>query len=363
MVIQWLKNFLFLLFYLHAPLFFLEGDLMYLQTQIYSLLSFLIILTCFTPFFIYWKYGREPKVEYSAEYERDTPTNDPPAIVNAICKTGFSKKIGEPDIDGFKATILDLINRKYINIINASATDKYVKSNSMILKINYSKNYNELNEFEIFAYRFLKAYEKNGVISLYDIADTSNYRESARIEGAYLNWKGTIKTQILNDEKLKEVFLKKGDLEIKKFGKIGLLSVLIIIWSFFNLPTSQDILISSTLLLITSLASLKLPQKIGGQWTTYGEEYNAHWQNFRRYIHDFSLIKEYPPESVKIWNKYIVYAAALGEAKTVSKYMQIYLPTEQLGNIEMYRFYNHESYGLFSSSLNVALNLSNNPIL
>jgi uncharacterized membrane protein len=37
----------------------------------------------------------------------------------------------------------------------------------------------------------------------------------------------------------------------------------------------------------------------------------------RKYIKDFSLIKEYPPESVKVWNKYLVYATALGIADEV----------------------------------------------
>jgi uncharacterized membrane protein len=34
----------------------------------------------------------------------DLPTDDPPAIINAIC-SGVSKKVGEPDMNGFIATI------------------------------------------------------------------------------------------------------------------------------------------------------------------------------------------------------------------------------------------------------------------
>jgi uncharacterized membrane protein len=31
-------------------------------------------------------------------------------VVNAICGSGFGKRVGEPDMDGFRATKMDLIN-------------------------------------------------------------------------------------------------------------------------------------------------------------------------------------------------------------------------------------------------------------
>lgn len=84
-----------------------------------------------------------------------------------------------------------------------------------------------------------------------------------------------------------------------------------------------------------AILSFFLPQRIAGQWTTYGEEYDAKWQNFERYIQDFSLIKEYPPESVVIWNKYLVYATALGVAKAVLKVMEKSLPKDQIESSEI----------------------------
>ncbi|HTX61390.1 MAG TPA: DUF2207 domain-containing protein, partial [Methanobacterium sp.] len=77
------------------------------KTILYSILTLLMLFACLIPFIIYYRFGREPRIEYSAVYERDIPTDDPPAVVNAICGPGFSKKIGEPDMDGFKATIMD----------------------------------------------------------------------------------------------------------------------------------------------------------------------------------------------------------------------------------------------------------------
>ena len=68
---------------------------------------------------------------------------------------------------------------------------------------------------------------------------------------------------------------------------------------------------------IAGIISIILPQKVGGRWTQEGVDYDAKWQAFKKYIQDFSLIKEYPPESVIVWNQFLVYATALGVADKV----------------------------------------------
>jgi len=104
-----------------------------------------------------------------------------------------------------------------------------------------------------------------------------------------------------------------------------------------------------------AVISLIMSQKVAGQWTTYGEEYDAKWHNFRKYIQDFSLIKEYPPESVKIWNKYLVYATALGVADKVRKTMEMSLPGEELARSDIYLFHYYGGYVLLSSSLDTGM--------
>ncbi|MDO9045587.1 MAG: DUF2207 domain-containing protein [Methanobacteriaceae archaeon] len=327
---------------------------------LYSFLSVILILACFIPCIIYWKYGREPKINYQAEYERDIPSNDPPAIVNAICGPGFSKKVGEADMDGFKATIMDLIDRKYFSISSKDSEKEGYGldvSKSIFFNLNQSKDPEILDDFESYVYNFLKSFEENGTISLDEISNSLSNPEEARIfKGAYLNWKGAIKTQFLNDEKLQEVFLKKGDNLIKIFGTGGIIVAAIVFFvSLFDLPVAGSAMLCAIALGFVSIISLILPQKIGGQWTTYGEEYDAKWQNFKKYINDFSLIKEYPPESVKIWNKYLVYATALGSAEAVRKAMELSLPTDQLESSEMFMFHYYGGYYLLTSSLDMGM--------
>ena len=60
---------------------------------------------------LYVKYGREPKTQFQAQYLRDIPQPPlPPALV------GFIWRMGSVGRDDATATLLDLVNRKVIDI-------------------------------------------------------------------------------------------------------------------------------------------------------------------------------------------------------------------------------------------------------
>ncbi|MDD3986026.1 MAG: DUF2207 domain-containing protein [Methanobacterium sp.] len=329
------------------------------KTAMYKILSVLMLLALLLPFFIYIRFGREPKIDYSAEYERDIPTDDPPAIVNAICGSGFSKKVGVPDLDGFKATIMDLINRKYflIHTIN-SDNEGYGVDKSMFLKINTEKDSATLKRFELSVMNFLKQYENNGIISLDAISDNLSDRDTTKsFKETYTSWVNNIKNQFLNNNELKKFFNKKGDKYIKIFGGFGLAVAIMVFFIAISdpLPAAVYAIIMSIILGLTAVISLILPEKIAGQWTSYGEEYDAKWHNFKKYIQDFSLIKEYPPESIVIWNKYLVYATALGAAAAVRKAMELSVPKEELQGSDIYLFHYYGGYYLLSTAFDTGI--------
>lgn len=329
------------------------------KTLMYEILAGLMFLALFIPFFIYLRFGREPKIDYKAEYERDIPTNDPPAIVNAICGPGFSKKVGVPDMDGFKATIMDLINRKYF-ILQTQPSDKegYGVDGSMFLKVNTEKDTSTLKRFELNVMNFLTQFEEDGVISMDAISDDLSNRESAKsFRETYMGWVDNIKNQFLNDKELNKFFNRKGDTYLKIFGGVGLgVSVIVFIFALMDsLPTADIALVMSIILGVVAIISLILPEKIAGQWTTYGEEYDAKWNNFKKYIKDFSLIKEYPPESIVIWNKYLVYATALGAADAVRKAMELSVPKDELQGSDIYMFHYYGGYLLLSNAFDTGI--------
>lgn len=334
----------------HGPAYFI---------YIYLIMALLLLLGSLTPFFIYLRYGKEPKISYDTRYEVDLPTDDPPAIVNAICGNS-SKKVGTPDMDGFKATIMDLIDRNYLLLKDMGIDNKNRDSScSIFLEVNPNNDLTTLWDFEAEVLNFLKEYEQNGVISVEMISKSLNYHNDADFfKFTYEKWVDEVKQTLLADGKLKEAFLRKGDKYLKIFGISGLIVAVVILFFMIGdpVPTAYCVSISSIILGFSALISILMPEKIAGRWTPYGKEYYAQWHSFKNYIKDYSLIKEYPPESVNVWNKYLVYATALGDAKGVRKAMELSLPENMLSETDLYMFHYYSSpVSLFTNAIKTAL--------
>jgi uncharacterized membrane protein len=65
-----------------------------------------------------------------------------------------------------------------------------------------------------------------------------------------------------------------------------------------------------------------------GKFTREGRIINLKWQGFKRYITDFSDIKNHPPKHVILWEEFLVYATAFGVAKKVIKNIKTLNPQE-----------------------------------
>jgi uncharacterized membrane protein len=402
---------------------------------IYYVFGTLMLLLSFIPVYIYLKYGREPKINYDARYERELPFDDPPAIVNAICNNSL-EKVGEPDLNGYSATIMDLIDRKYLVTANSQFNKA---SDSMFVSIDYDKDFDDLWDFELEILNFLSEYDTNGLINMRDLSvnflknefeefsqnweeryssreemikdfikKTGKQREYSErhdklvFQQFYKNWKENLRDSLWKEGNLNEFFSKKGDRHLKIFGIMGIIGSILLLtfvfesitipyvfYGFFlyifsafimyiislksnftkilsvisivlffplifqyvlpffynqNLDFSVNFFTCSLILLGLSLVlSLVLPQKVFDHWTPYGKEYYERWMAFKRYINDFSLLKEYPPDSVELWNKYLVYATALGSAEGVKKSMEISLPFGELEGNDIYGFQKYDT--------------------
>ena len=58
-----------------------------------------------------------------------------------------------------------------------------------------------------------------------------------------------------------------------------------------------------------------LSQKSLSRWSREGALEFKRWQAFRRFISDFSLMREAPSILLHIWDRYLVYAVVLGVAE------------------------------------------------
>src|SRR5207244_4106424 len=67
-------------------------------------------------------------------------------------------------------------------------------------------------------------------------------------------------------------------------------------------------IVNALLLLVLGIAMPKaLTRRTGA-----GVALAARWDGLRRYLHDFSMIKEAPPASITLWEQLLVYGIVLG---------------------------------------------------
>ena len=330
----------------------------------FLVVDILAILSITIPVIIYFREGREPKIVYNGIYEREPPTKDSPAFVNAM-QGGFGKTIGEPNTHGFQATIMDLINRKIISI---SKEESNKLKNSAIMEIRYDK-LGELKPFENEVLNILKPFELNGKINLDHMESSLKGSQIAKNFSTEIEyWEKSFKSTYLPKSKLKKYFIESGANHIKYYGII--IIILAIILGYFSINSIVDnafkSLIVAIFMGIIGIVCLNIPSTVGGRWTDEGAEYNTKWKNFKKYLKDYSLIKEHPPESIAIWNEYLVYATALGVADEVYKAMKMieYNGNDYFHSNDLFLFYYFGGHHALHHAINTGISTasSNNSI-
>ena len=63
------------------------------------------------------------------------------------------------------------------------------------------------------------------------------------------------------------------------------------------------------------------------RWNREGRLLFFKWNNFKKFLSDYSLLKEHPPQTVKIWELYLAYAVGLNVADETIRAMKKVDPT------------------------------------
>ncbi len=290
---------------------------------IFIALGLLSLLSPIIAVIVYLIYGREPKVDYEALYERELPTNHPPAVVNAMMK---SHGIGTPDIHAFEASLLDLIDRKIIklNVMENETTD----TRDLILEFDKADT-SDLESHERSVYNILNSLADNGRLNMSSLNSKLSSESAGKwfleqLDGFY----DTVKFEYLSDDMLKSYFNSRGNriMTFLSIGGIIAAIILIILGIFTNLKAGLYTLVGGIFLLVFSIILIAIPDDIFGQWTPKGRLFYLKWKNFKKFLQDNSLIREHGPDSIVVWKKYLIYGTALGIADKVYESMKIKIP-------------------------------------
>ncbi len=275
----------------------------------------LIILIPLIPLVFKRLFGVEPKVDVG-EYEREIPFDDPPELVNSVVK----RLISEPDSDGFAAAILNLVDKGYLEFSGENA-----------FKILSGKK--PLSESEKMLFdNVIKPFSVDGIFDPRTIAESmkGNIQKAQKFNSAFVDWK----MKVLTDAERRNYLLTYGN-TITKVVTVLALMILPIAVVFLNIYNGRAypnlLMILSWVTFADWVASwiiLMLPRDVFGRWTKDGRVYYLRWKHFEKYLTDYSLIKEKPPESIIVWKQYLVYGTSLGIAKHVIKAIKMMNPPE-----------------------------------
>lgn len=279
----------------------------------------------------YVVFGRERKVSYMGIYEREPPSEHTPAEVS-----GLLNQFRIPP-SAFIATILDFVYKGYFEMTEETIEKPgIIKMNTVhTLVFTKKKNPEKLKPHEQQVYDYVCQNMTNGSVSLETLKQQVSLPTFA---GFFLNWK---KAVLLDLDKKK--YLKTKGVTIFTIGSavffivcLGLLLMQVPKTTYQNLmvysvePMLTWTLILGSILSVIGLIIANIWKTILSRWTEEGRLLELKWKNFKKFISDFTLLKEHPPDSLILWDFYLVYAVALGVAENTIKAMRDIVPDEEI---------------------------------
>jgi uncharacterized membrane protein len=269
----------------------------------------IFIITLVAYFFSFKFFGTEYKTE-EYEYFRDIPYNDPPILVNSIIKLS----VQSPDRDGINSLILRMVKEGSVKFIKSE------KGRIIGFKV--------LSEPKTkFGKEFLSLFGvKNDfadVEIIFKDVERDFKKDLAKAKEFYYNFI-EFKNDVLDEAKMRRLLSKKGYYLSLFIGVFAIFNSIFMLYDFSsNFAALASLMpVAKTMIVLNfsvGLIPFFLNSVIFGRWTKEGIEYYRKWKAFEKFLTDYSLISSKPPESIVIWEDYLIYATALGIAKEVRK--------------------------------------------
>ncbi len=271
----------------------------------------------------YRRYGREPALP-EIEYEREPPRDLPPAVVPAILTQ--SKAYPSEVIKGFSATVLEAARLGYLNIeetqtegLLGTGLFRGTERRYVLTPEGKSALMGEAVQPAVRNGRPLETFEREALrILFFEAGDGEAVTESELRQWA----EKTVgsKTQMLRfiEEWGKELrrwferrYFRLGDpeSEIAKRRYLTYLAILGGGGSVLTFPVSLF-----TLFPVSVVVGIIAAVSLSRRSPEAAREYQR-WDAFKRFMTDFSAMREAGPELLPLWERYLVYAVSLGVAQ------------------------------------------------
>ena len=264
---------------------------------------------------LYFRYGREYEEENPIEYLREPPEEWTPNQV------AFIWRWGQLSAQDLTATLMDLVRRGALKLIvtterrerlggllGASTKEEYA-----IERVREEEDY--LSDSERYLVRGILFRDVSG-----DMVSMDTFQEKARKDpraaySRFKSWRSLAKREAKRGVVVDPV-------SKKMFGVGAGLGVAIFVLSIILLGMTQ-----SPAFVVSAFVGFAI---IPGSFAIMRRTPEAarqlyRWQAFRRYLTDFSQLKQYPAPAVILWERYLVFAITLGVAdKVIGQFKELY---------------------------------------
>jgi len=312
----------------------------------------LVLVSVGAMVFIYQRYGREPKVEYAERYEREPPTNDPPAVIGAIITQKPSVGTRE-----FTATLFDLIRHGVLKAEPVSVKKDGLLSEKTMTDLrvdvgsgdpdsieDFARNVLTLENFERRVLNVAERVLSHGPVNLTDFEERIKVGDDRQANrSSYESFSDAVKREVERRDLVERSpgrWLGPAALVLGLAGAawfvLSLLGVpvgalLSLIFSSFIGFVGAAVVVWVVFRRVFGNADSALGSTLHRMWvrrTPKGALLHARWQAFRRYLSDFSRLEDSPPASLALWEQFLVYGIALGVAEQVLEAARLHAPPE-----------------------------------
>lgn len=284
------------------------------------------------------KFSKELKPEFMGDYYRELPEDYTPAVMSYLLSKGRTKD------DDIMATLMDLARKKVITL-----TPITVESGKIFRKEEDSVQLQWLNKEKLSTLmpheRFLAEWFLDDIgggqgLILDDLETIVKKKKAAlQFQNDYEYFKVKVK-----DVAETQGFFMANNLQ-------GAAPFIVVAILFMGVGVITGVLLGSVLaFLIAGLGLLMLITLMGLNFvrklSRKGTEHTAMWKAFKKFLLDFSNLKEAEIPSIVIWEHYLVYATALGVADQVIEQLPKVFSEADLSNPDLtymggYRSFNN----------------------
>ncbi len=275
----------------------------------------------------YFRYGREPRLDYQREYEQEPPLDISPCFLGvALSQTLDNSLLSR----AFLATILELARRRFLSVREEERKGLLRKREYLVFRFadrarDRKTVSAELNLFELRVLELLFEISKDGEeVSTLDIEEWGKKMQANRSN--FLRFLGDWGRD-LRKEFEKRYFKILDPLSEKKKNLFTVLGVAYFIGGIFlliALAAASPLVFLGVPFLILAFFLALLGQRALRRWSREAALMFRRFMAFRKFLSDFSLMREAPPTLLEIWDRYLVYAVVLGVAEKLLKNLRRY---------------------------------------